>query len=241
VKGETGRPRVSYANVVATLALAVAVGTGGAYAAGLGRNDVRSPNIAPGAVKASDLAKKAVRTAKIAPGAVRGQSVASDSLTGANIVEATLGTVPGADLLDGLDSSAFLRATGRARAVLGFDPQGDSPSAPVALDLGTLTFACGNPASIGSDFEFTNFSGGPVDVWTDKVQEGFPPPTTESHTLVPNGETAGLAISGPVVASGDALLRMTIASADRVALVEARVAYTGEGCRFPLLITELHG
>jgi hypothetical protein len=48
MRGE-GRPPLSYANVTATLALVVAIGTGGAYAASqLGRNDVRSKNIAPG-------------------------------------------------------------------------------------------------------------------------------------------------------------------------------------------------
>jgi len=47
------RPRVTYANVTATLALVVAM-SAGAYAAGLGTNDVKSKHIAPGQVKLSD-------------------------------------------------------------------------------------------------------------------------------------------------------------------------------------------
>ena len=51
------RPRLTYANVVATLALVLALGGGTVYAAiQLGKNDVRSRNIAPGAVEADDLA-----------------------------------------------------------------------------------------------------------------------------------------------------------------------------------------
>ncbi len=241
-RGRPRRPRASYANVAATLALVVALGTGGAYAAGLGRNDVKSRNIAPGAVKASDLAKKSVKTAKVAPGAVTGSRIGTDTVTGANIAEATLGAVPNSDLLDGLDSSAFLRGAGRTHAVLGFDPVGDLPSPPVGLDVGgSLTLECRNPASVGSEFEFTNTSGGPADVWTDKIQEEFPPPTTENHAAVANGDSATLPVSGPVVASGEALLRMTIAAGDRLTLIEARIAFTGDGCRFPLLITELRG
>jgi hypothetical protein len=228
--------------LTATLALVVAVGTGAAYAAGLGPNVVKSRNIAPRAVKTSDLGKRAVRTAKIAPRAVTGNRIAKDTVVGANVAEATLGTVPNADLLDGLDSSVLVRGAGRAYAVLGSDPQGGSPSEPVQLDLGgTLTFACQNPASLGSELRFTNSSGGSADVWTDKIQEGFPPPTTENHVVVGDGESATLSVSGPVVATGSALLRMTVATGSMLTLIEARVGYESGTCRFPLLITELRG
>src|SRR5215211_588736 len=49
------RPRLTYANVTATLALFLALG-GGAYAAIdlVGKNDIKSKHLAPGAVKLSD-------------------------------------------------------------------------------------------------------------------------------------------------------------------------------------------
>ncbi|MFN8161727.1 MAG: hypothetical protein U0R52_11875 [Solirubrobacterales bacterium] len=60
------RPRLSYANVVATLALFLALG-GAAYAAfKLPPDSVRSRNIVKGQVKTSDLGKGAVTRAKIA-------------------------------------------------------------------------------------------------------------------------------------------------------------------------------
>ena len=242
---ERRRPRATYANVTATLALVVALGLGTAYAAGLGRNAVKSRNIAPGAVKASDLGKRSVGTAKLAPGAVTGERIATDTVTGANLNEATLATVPSAadsKLLDGLDSGAFVRGAGRTRAVLGSDPEGGTPSAPVGLEIGgSITLACGNPASIGSDFAFKNTSGAPLDVWTDKVQQEFPPPTTQNHTVLPDGAAASVGVPGPVVGSGANLVRFTIASASRVTLVEARIAYSAGRCAFPLLINELRG
>ena len=65
------RPHVTFANVCAFLALVIALGTGGAYAA----NTVFSTDIVNGEVKAPDLAANAVVTGK----------VANESLTGADI------------------------------------------------------------------------------------------------------------------------------------------------------------
>jgi hypothetical protein len=69
------RPRLSYANVAATLALFAAVSTGTVYAA----NEWTGANIV------------------------------NDSLTGADISEASLGKVPNADTLDGINSPGFIQ------------------------------------------------------------------------------------------------------------------------------------
>ncbi len=65
--------RFTYANIVATLALAVALAGGTAYAAELAKNSVTSKQIAPGAVRTSDLG--------------------ADAVTGAKVKESTLGPV----------------------------------------------------------------------------------------------------------------------------------------------------
>src|SRR5262245_58876192 len=49
------RERLTYANVMATIAVFLALG-GGAYAVSLGRNSVGSPELKPGAVKPQDTA-----------------------------------------------------------------------------------------------------------------------------------------------------------------------------------------
>jgi hypothetical protein len=66
------RPRLTYANVMSTIAVFVAVSTGGAYAA----NTVFSIDIVDGEVKTADLAS----------GSVSGGKVADNSLTGADVL-----------------------------------------------------------------------------------------------------------------------------------------------------------
>lgn len=70
------RPRLSYANVVATLALVIAVGGGSAYAAG----QITAQDIAPGAVTTPKIKQRAVKSGRIAVGAVRGNQVADHAL-----------------------------------------------------------------------------------------------------------------------------------------------------------------
>lgn len=56
------RPRLTYANVVATMALVLALGGGTVYAAvELGKDEVKSENIAPGAVQSADLSPKLLK------------------------------------------------------------------------------------------------------------------------------------------------------------------------------------
>jgi hypothetical protein len=80
-------PRLSYANVVATLALVLAVGGGAtAIALSLPKNSVHSKQIAKEAVKTSDIAK--------------------DAVTGDKVKESTLGKVPSAAFADSAGSAA---------------------------------------------------------------------------------------------------------------------------------------
>jgi hypothetical protein len=72
------RSRLTYANVVATLALVLAVGGGTVYAAiRLGKDAVHSRNIAAGAVKTSDLGKNAVTGPKVKNGTIATDDLAA--------------------------------------------------------------------------------------------------------------------------------------------------------------------
>ena len=98
--------RLTYANVMATVAVFLSLG-GGAYAIALAKNSVKSRHIAPNAVRSPDIKNRAVR----------GVDVRTNSITGANVRESTLGPIPRAaraDTLDGQDSSAFLGVNGKA-------------------------------------------------------------------------------------------------------------------------------
>jgi len=75
-------PGLSYANVVATLALFVALG-GSAYAVRqLPKNSVGSRQIKPRAVRAGDLGRNAVRSANVKNGTLRRKDFAARQLPG---------------------------------------------------------------------------------------------------------------------------------------------------------------
>jgi hypothetical protein len=80
------RERLTYANVISTLALFVALGTGTAYATHL---VVRSSDVVNDTLLSEDLKNGA---------AVKGKDVVLDSLRGPDIKESTLGRVPSATL-----------------------------------------------------------------------------------------------------------------------------------------------
>ena len=80
------RPKLTYANVMATIAVFVALG-GASYAA------VKLPK---NSVGSKQLKKNAVTTAKIPNEAVTAAKIKKGTLTGTQINSATLGTVPGA-------------------------------------------------------------------------------------------------------------------------------------------------
>jgi hypothetical protein len=73
--------KLTYANVVSTLALILAVGGGAAYAA----SKINSNDIAPGAVKTNKIFKRAVVSGKIAVGAVRTNQIADGAISSAQI------------------------------------------------------------------------------------------------------------------------------------------------------------
>jgi hypothetical protein len=81
------RPRLTYANVTATIALIIAVGGASAFAATqLTKNSVGSKQLKKNAVTTPKVKKEAITAAKVKKG----------TLTGTQISTATLGTVPNA-------------------------------------------------------------------------------------------------------------------------------------------------
>ena len=90
------RPKLSYANVMATVAVFIALG-GASYAA------LKLPK---NSVGAKQLKKNAVTTAKIKKEAVTAAKVKKGTLTGAQINASTLGTVPRAQSAQTADTLA---------------------------------------------------------------------------------------------------------------------------------------
>jgi hypothetical protein len=78
------RPKLNYANVIATIALFAAL-SGVAVAAGLPKNSVGPNQIKQGAVNASKLKKGAVTSAKLAPKSVTNGKLGPNAVTPGNI------------------------------------------------------------------------------------------------------------------------------------------------------------
>jgi hypothetical protein len=86
--------KLTYANVIATLALFLALGGG--------------------AVAATHLGRASVGAAQLKPGAVTGAKVKDGSLTGADVVSGSLGKVPAAGHADSATSADRAATAGRA-------------------------------------------------------------------------------------------------------------------------------
>jgi len=88
----TRAPRLTYANVVSTVALVIAVGGGGAVAhAALAKNSVGSPQIRNGQVKTVDLGRNAVTTKKIKPRAVGSPQLKDAAVAGRHLAPGSVG------------------------------------------------------------------------------------------------------------------------------------------------------
>jgi hypothetical protein len=93
----------SHTTVAAYLSLFLVL-SGGTAVALAGSNTVFTDDIAPGEIKNSDLGFRAVSLEKIGGDAINSGRVVNNSLTGTDIAEPSLATVPNADELDGKDA-----------------------------------------------------------------------------------------------------------------------------------------
>lgn len=120
------RSRLTYANLMSTIAVVVAVGTGSAYAA----NTVFSSDIVDGEVKSVDIGNNEIGSADVKDNTINtfdvhsflGVDVVDDTLTGNDVDESTLA---GLDATDGYDLSCdpdgetFLDCDASATVTLG--------------------------------------------------------------------------------------------------------------------------
>jgi hypothetical protein len=148
--------KLTYANVVATLALFLAVSGGVVWAASqLGKNVVKSNNIARNAVKSQDIASNAVKTRNLAKNSVKAAKVAANAVTEKKIAKEAItrtklkaGTLAGLQVLDA-------QATG----VPGLTTENTGAGVPISL-TGTTSFT---PAS-GKSYELlAELRGNPID------------------------------------------------------------------------------
>jgi hypothetical protein len=167
--------RLTYANVMATIAVFVAIG-GSAYAVSLAKNSVKSKQIAKNAVRAAEVKANAIGSAEVKSDAVGASEIAANGVGGEEIAGDAVGAgeigsaqVGSGELADG--------AVGTSK--IGDDSVGSAKIADgsvAAADLdGALGFNCpsGTRYFEGSCIETSNRSAAPFDsALADCIDEG---------------------------------------------------------------------
>lgn len=103
------RKRLTYSNVMSSIAVFLVLGGATAFAAGLAKNSVGP----------KQLKKNAVTSAKIKNNAVTAAKIQNGAITGAKVNLASLGTVPNAAHANAADTAGTASSAGNANAVNG--------------------------------------------------------------------------------------------------------------------------
>jgi hypothetical protein len=172
---------LTFANVCSAVALLVALGTGGAYAAGtidshdiknksirsvdIKNGQVKNADLGPGSVTATDLHADAVNGSKILDGTVANAELATDAVTGAKVADNSIGV---ADII-GVEQSGTVSISGISNgrcsqvsfaisgAAVG---QAAQVSTGAAIQEGIVLYAQRVSAPNVVEVDVCNFSGG---------------------------------------------------------------------------------
>jgi hypothetical protein len=241
-RDETGvlariRGHLSYANVVATIALFFAVSTGGAYAAqqwtganikngSLTGADVKNKSltgadIKDGKVVSVDLADGSVTTAKIAADAVGTAQVADGSLTGVDVADNSIASADVAPLHGDTDI--------QDNTITTFDLADDSVDADEVLDFGLSNQDVGVLfAQVNADGTVANSSGGVtvVHLGAGMYEVDFGRNVTSAAFVVTQGDAGTGSPPGAILGVAD---RLSNAEAAFVAVRDATNALVDRG------------
>ncbi len=149
------RSKLTYANVMSTLAVFLLLGGGAAFAASkLGKNSVGTKQIKNNAVTAAKIKKNSVTTAKIKAGSVTSSQIQSGAVSGSSIAA---NTVTGANI--NAPSTPFTQAVARFHSSAQSEIGG---SEPAIIPLGTYTQPAGQDDQLlaGLTVSFSASCGG---------------------------------------------------------------------------------
>lgn len=136
------RKRLTYANVMSSIAVFLVLGGATALAAGLAKNSVGS----------KQLKKNAVTTAKIKNNAVTTGKIKNGAITGAKVNLGSLGTVPNATHANSADTAGSASKAGNADTVGGLTVKkfyystDDNAAEQTVLTIGALSIVASCPA-----------------------------------------------------------------------------------------------
>lgn len=163
------RRHLSYANVISTLALFIALGLGSAYAANqLAPKSVGAKQLRPGAVTADKIRKKAVTAPKIESLAVKQGKVASEAIVAAKIAS---GAVTSEKIASGAVTPEKIPNDSLTGAKVDEQSLGQVPSASNA-DHAALADTANPEAFARVDAEGTVFPASSKGIGTSDVTQG---------------------------------------------------------------------
>lgn len=143
------KKRLTYANVMSSIAVFLVLGGATAVAAGqLGKNSVGSKQLKPNAVTSAKIKKNAVTGAKLKKNAVTGVKIKNGSVTGAKIQDgsitgseinaSTVGTVPLSASTESVRSTHGTLKNGEERVIFEYGPiKITNRCAPYNTELGS--------------------------------------------------------------------------------------------------------
>lgn len=163
---------LSYANVVSTLALMIALGMGSAYAANqLAPKSVGAKQLRPGAVTADKIRKHAVTAPKLEANAVKQGKIANDAVTGEKVAA---GAITAAKIAAGAVTPDKVPDDSLTGAKINEGSLGQVPAANVANFATTAVTA--NPEAFARvSSEATVFPGDSKAIGTADVKNGSLP------------------------------------------------------------------
>ncbi len=131
------RKRLTYSNVMSSIAVFLVLGGATAFAAGLAKNSVGPKQLKKNAVTSAKIKNNAVTTAKIKNGAI----------TGAKVNATSLGTVPNATHANSADSAGNANTVGGQSVVKVFRTLNEGQSGVTVASVGGFNFV----ATCGTD------------------------------------------------------------------------------------------
>jgi hypothetical protein len=174
------RARLSYANVVSTLALVLAVGTGGAWAATTIHGKLIKKNTVTGnKLKKNTLGTREVNETKLGrvPMAAGAEAAAFAELSN------------NSNTLGGIGPSGFVQGGGTQSSGRFSGPAGDNPNVLKTFQtpVGEFRLGCGNASA---DVRYFNTTPGDADVFRASLGEAND--TTMSYEVEASGDTGGV-------------------------------------------------
>jgi hypothetical protein len=198
------RPKLSYSNVIASIALFVALG-GAAVAAGLPRHSVGARQLKRGAVNAAALKKGAVTSGKLAPksvvagklgpnsvspGNIGNGAITSAKLAAGSVLASTIknGVITNPKLANGVINTAKLAANAVTTPILA---NGSVTPAKLSSEFGPIVSTLKSGQTLRGVFDVGGSNAANVNAasFRDSQTFQFPLLTTPAPNVVPAGTT----------------------------------------------------